>query len=151
MPRHRYRDRPMPFNVGDRVRVRQVPEGTEGWAARSDFALIVFRVTEVRRNGRGDDTVLVEPIRPAEHVCAWNSFKPEDLELSPDPAEVTAAHCGQLAARMQSRVDAMIERDGSAQAAVTGPGIGIGFVFARDIVLALQAASALLETKGDKG
>jgi hypothetical protein len=39
---------------------------------------------------------------------------------------------------MQGRVDAIVERDGSVDAAVTGGGVGIGYLFARDIVRACE-------------
>lgn len=48
-----------------------------------------------------------------------------------------------LAARLKGRLDAMIERDGSEAAAITGRGVGIGYLFARELLRALEAADAL--------
>lgn len=48
-----------------------------------------------------------------------------------------------LAARLKFRLDAMIERDGSEAAAITGPGVGIGYLFARELHRALEAADAI--------
>lgn len=52
---------------------------------------------------------------------------------------------GILAARLKVRLDAMIERDGSTAAAITGPGVGIGYLFARDLHRALEAAERMRE------
>lgn len=52
---------------------------------------------------------------------------------------------GTTASRMQGRVEACLERSGSAEAAVTGPGIGIGYLFARDIVRACERGEEQIE------
>ena len=43
------------------------------------------------------------------------------------------------AARMQMRIDAILERDGDQKVAIEGRGCGISFLFCRDIVHALEA------------
>lgn len=45
-----------------------------------------------------------------------------------------------LACRLQMRIDAMLERDGSEQAAITGSGIGISYLFAKQLLAALKSA-----------
>ena len=45
-----------------------------------------------------------------------------------------------LAGRLQGRIDAAVERAGSMQEAITGPGFGIGILLARDIVRVLRGA-----------
>ncbi|MDE2232522.1 MAG: hypothetical protein KGJ90_00120 [Patescibacteria group bacterium] len=49
-----------------------------------------------------------------------------------------------LELRMQGRVEAIEDRDGK-ESAVTGRGIGIGYLLARDIAKALAEAAAILE------
>lgn len=49
-----------------------------------------------------------------------------------------------LAFRMQCRVDSCVERDGP-EGAVTGRGVGISYLLARDLVMALEQAHAALE------
>ena len=49
-----------------------------------------------------------------------------------------------LAFRMQCRVDAILERDGT-DGAVTGPGIGIGYLFARDIAETLNRGANFVD------
>jgi len=52
-----------------------------------------------------------------------------------------------LAFRMQCRVDAIRERDG-VDGAVTGPGIGIGYLFARDIARTLNRGADFVGAQG---
>ena len=52
-----------------------------------------------------------------------------------------------LAFRMQCRVDAIRERDG-VDGAVTGPGIGIGYLFARDIAGTLNRGADFVDAQG---
>jgi hypothetical protein len=49
------------------------------------------------------------------------------------------------ASRMQGRVDAIVERDGCIDAAVTGRGVGISYLFARDIVRACENGEKEIE------
>lgn len=48
-------------------------------------------------------------------------------------------------ARMQTRLEAIVERDGSAEAAVTGRGVSISYLLTRDVTRALKSAGDLLE------
>ena len=50
-----------------------------------------------------------------------------------------------IAARMQMRVDAILERDRDERVAIEGRGAGISFLFARDIVHALEAGHDEIE------
>jgi hypothetical protein len=63
-------------------------------------------------------------------------------------AEHQALTCGALAARMRSRVAFLEESAGSAQAAITGPGIGIGYLLGRELANALENAAELLGEMG---
>lgn len=49
------------------------------------------------------------------------------------------------AARMQMRIDAILERDGDQKVAIEGRGCGISFLFCRDIVHALEAGHDEIE------
>ena len=49
-----------------------------------------------------------------------------------------------LALRMQARVEAIEDRDGR-DGAVTGPGVGIGYLLARDLAKNLSAAADMLD------
>ncbi len=75
----------------------------------------------------------------------------EESELPFEPIDdgdrraILVLNLQQLAFRMSSRVDMMIERDGSIDAAVTGRGVGISFLFARDIARAMDKAAKLLD------
>jgi hypothetical protein len=50
-----------------------------------------------------------------------------------------------LAARMQSRVDYCVEKAESKEAAVTGSGVGIGYLFACDLARGMADAAAFLD------
>jgi len=53
-----------------------------------------------------------------------------------------AMRLGVLASRMQSRVDACLERnDGDIEAATTSSGIGISFLFGRELATTMERAS----------
>lgn len=56
---------------------------------------------------------------------------------------ILAGTCRQLAMRMQDRVEMIEERDGAA--AVTGPGVGISYLFAKEIADALKRAAEKLD------
>ncbi|CAH2606261.1 conserved protein of unknown function (plasmid) [Rhodovastum atsumiense] len=58
---------------------------------------------------------------------------------------ISADELAILAGRMRCRVDSCRERSGSVEAAVTGPGIGIGHLLASDIVRALDNGAAEIE------
>jgi hypothetical protein len=60
-------------------------------------------------------------------------------------AEYTPMLLRTTAARMQTRVDAILERDGDQKIAIEGRGAGIGFLFAREIVHALEAGHDEIE------
>lgn len=57
--------------------------------------------------------------------------------------QVLARELWGLAARMQFRVNAIEERDG--EGAVTGKGIGIGYLLAKDITCVLVDAATFIE------
>lgn len=56
-------------------------------------------------------------------------------------AESVVMECAVTISRIQGRIDAVIEREGSERAAVTSAGFGIGISFARQIVRALHNAA----------
>jgi len=65
------------------------------------------------------------------------------LRNVPDDPDATYTLLLRVAAtgcRVKSRIDAIVERDGSEQAAVEGSGVGISYLFARDIYRALGGA-----------
>lgn len=61
--------------------------------------------------------------------------------------ETLANRCNWMHSRIQHRVDAIIERDGSTEAAVTGNGVGISFLLARDTASLLRDAAIVLRTR----
>jgi hypothetical protein len=77
----------------------------------------------------------------AEYVRA--DLVPKESEAR----EILLMNLRQLGFRMQSRVERIEERDG--ENAVTGPGVGISYLFARDIVRALDQAATMLEPEGE--
>lgn len=50
-----------------------------------------------------------------------------------------------LASRMQYRVEAIEARDGKGAGAITGSGVGIGYLLARDLAEALTEAADYIE------
>ena len=50
-----------------------------------------------------------------------------------------------LSFRMKSRADACVERAGSVQEAITGSGVGIGYLLCRELADATETASSVLE------
>lgn len=64
-------------------------------------------------------------------------------EETPTPREILSFTCRHLAIRMQHRVESIEERYGDA--AMTSPGPGISYLFAKEIVDALQRAAEELE------
>ena len=61
------------------------------------------------------------------------------------PSEYTLLVLRATASRMQSRIDAILERDKDERVAIEGRGAGISFLFARDIVHALTAGHDEIE------
>jgi hypothetical protein len=69
----------------------------------------------------------------------------ESAGLDALAAEYTPILLRTTASRMQMRVDAILERDLTEQAAVEGRGAGISYLFAKDIVRALEAGHDEIE------
>lgn len=63
----------------------------------------------------------------------------------PPALQEAAFRLGSLSFRMKTRIDTIVKRDGPV-AVVTGPGIGIGYLFARQIHEALRDGSQMLES-----
>lgn len=68
-----------------------------------------------------------------------------ECDCCPMAADVALLLLRTTADRMQSRVDAIVERDGSVDAAVTGRGVGISYLFARNIVRACTNGERKIE------
>lgn len=68
------------------------------------------------------------------------------LETEPhkNSLEMLEVQAGTAALRMQYRVDACLEREGSEESAVVSSGIGISYLFAREIACTLQEVADLL-------
>ncbi len=104
-------------------------------------------------------------LKGVDPKCAYGFRHPCEVQACPrvpKPPTDEKRALPQLAwnyARMKHRVDAILERDGSEDAAVTGIGVGISYLFAKEIAAnlkdadeALQAAAqekATLETNRD--
>lgn len=67
------------------------------------------------------------------------------LPVEDDRREYLVMNLQGLARRMRSRVESMIRRDGSEDAAVTGRGVGIGYLLARDAARTMDKAATELE------
>jgi hypothetical protein len=69
----------------------------------------------------------------------------EPINFDIDLTAASISNLRQLAFRIESRIEKIEERDGSPEAAVTGPGVGISYLLAKDIFRALSESAALLE------
>lgn len=66
-----------------------------------------------------------------------------------EEAERTANLMGVVASRIKTRIDAMVERDGSVDNAITGRGVGIGYLLAKELHTALVRGEAAIRALKD--
>src|SRR6185437_6397308 len=72
-------------------------------------------------------------------MAEW-ALRLRNMPDDPDAIDMLLLRLASTGFRVQCRIDAIVERDGSEQAAVKGRGVGISYLFARDICRALDGA-----------